>query len=72
MYQLPADFIHERFILSPKEQPAFVRQASPFEDIVVYVLWSKDTASAPIALHLICLYLIGKRLTPRSCHEGVV
>ncbi|CAN8096506.1 unnamed protein product [Discula destructiva] len=33
--QLPAGFIHERFFLRPEDRPAFVRQASAFEDIVV-------------------------------------
>lgn len=35
VFQLPSGFIHERFLLRPDAQPAFVRQASPFEDIVV-------------------------------------
>lgn len=35
VFQLPAGFIQERFLLRPEAQPAFVRQASPFEDVVV-------------------------------------
>ncbi|KAJ4419343.1 hypothetical protein N0V82_005031 [Gnomoniopsis sp. IMI 355080] len=35
VFQLPAGFIQERFLLSTEAQPAFVRQASPFEDVVV-------------------------------------
>lgn len=33
--QLPKEFIHERYLLRKDEQPAFVQQATPFEDVVV-------------------------------------
>lgn len=33
--KLPASFIHERHFLRPEDRPAFVQQASPFEDFVV-------------------------------------
>lgn len=33
--RLPASLIYERYYLRPENQPAFVRQASPFEDVVV-------------------------------------
>lgn len=33
--KLPASFLYERFVLAPADRSAFVRQASPFEDVVV-------------------------------------
>lgn len=35
VYELPVGFIYERYFLKAEDKPAFVRQASPFEDLVV-------------------------------------